>query len=416
MDTSTRRIFVGCSTDRRFVNPSCAMLASLDDKGQVPEAVVLVADFGLDDDDRRRLRRSAGALGKAMQFVAVPPDSPKILARPAFDFPQALLGRLILPSEISARGARLLLIDSDMIVNGSLRPLFDMDMGGHPLAAGHDPLWIDDPEYFNAGLMLLDLDVFNRRQLGAAAMYRLAAYPERPSMLDQDALNDVIGKDWARLDRSWNFFQIGIEPHFERPAYDAVHIIHFAGPKPWVFLEHPAAPLYHGYLTQAEEMAWRRAAVDALAVGKPALTSSVSPWSRLETPERDARGANAGWVADDLGFHTTFEFEPWWMVDLQAEHVIDALVILNREICAERFSNFRIESSRDGSSWINRLFKIDGQTVSADPHAPWRQDFSDPFLARYLRIRMIGTGVLHLRRVQVFGTALPGRKGPAAAA
>ncbi len=157
-------MFVGCATDRAFVDPTCAMLSSLDDNGGVPEASVLVAGFGLEAKDRLALQASAGGLGPTMRFVDIDPRSPKIVAMPTFSFPLPLLGRLILPREITDRHARLLLIDSDMIVNWSVRPLFNMDMQGRPLAAIWDPLAehivrdlgrIPDPNYFNAGCSCL---------------------------------------------------------------------------------------------------------------------------------------------------------------------------------------------------------------------------------------------------------------------
>jgi hypothetical protein len=38
---------------------------------------------------------------------------------------------------------------------------------------------------------------------------------------------------------------------------------------------------------------------------------------------------------------------------------------------------------------------------------PWRVAFAAPFSGRYVLIVQIGTGVMHLRRVQVFGSVLP---------
>lgn len=267
MPNATTGIYVGCATDRKFVDPTCAMLSSLDDNADLAGAVVLVADFGLDEHDRTLLRDSAGQLGSAMRFVPLDRASPKIVVLPAFDLPLPLLGRLVLPREIAEPNARLLLIDSDMVVNHSLRPLFEMDMLGRPLAAVQDPLMTIEyrhhrkpgPSYFNAGLMLLDVDRFNAQGVGEAAMRQLAAYERRPIYLDQCALNDVLAGNWLELDRQWNLFQTGYDPHMERPAYDAARIIHFAGPKPWEVDFHPATPVWNHHATRAQQKrtAWQ---------------------------------------------------------------------------------------------------------------------------------------------------------------
>jgi hypothetical protein len=39
-------------------------------------------------------------------------------------------------------------------------------------------------------------------------------------------------------------------------------------------------------------------------------------WSNGETPEPDAAGGNNGYINGDFGFHTGFERDPWWQVDL----------------------------------------------------------------------------------------------------
>ena len=301
--------FIGCATDRAFVEPTCAMLSSLDDNGAVPDAIVLVAGFGLEAKDRQVLRASSGRLGPAMRFVDVEPDSPKIVALPSFSFPLPLLGRLILPREITDRNARLLLIDSDMIVNWSVRPLFDMDMQGRPLAAIVDPLAEHkleelgrrpDPNYFNAGLLLLDLDLFNGRDIGAAAMRRLAAYPERPLWLDQDALNDVLRGDWLRLDRSWNFFHAGDPVHFTQEDYEAAPIIHFAGPKPWHFREHSAAPIYFRHAARAEQKGAWRLAVDRVPVDRDFIATAYEVLLGRELDNEEVIRDRGHWPATEV--------------------------------------------------------------------------------------------------------------------
>lgn len=227
--------FIGCATDSAYVDMTCAMLASLARYGDVGDATLLVADFSLRRDEQLMLRESAGPAGARMRFVPVPPGSEQIVALPPFAFPLPLLGRLILPRLIAAPAARLLLLDSDMIINATLRPLIDIDMGGRTLAAVGDRFVMKHyrrARYFNAGMMLLDIDRFNRDDLGGRAMRWLAEQTTRPDFLDQDALNIVTKDSWVDVDRRWNYFHADDPAHFTLADYQAAHIIHFAGRKP----------------------------------------------------------------------------------------------------------------------------------------------------------------------------------------
>ncbi len=249
LDRPSRR-FIGCSTDSMFTLPTCTMLSSLDDNGDIPDATVLVADFGLTDNDRWMIRRSAGWLGHALRFIPIERDDPRVIL-PNFDFPFPLCGRFVLPSEIDVPRARLVLLDSDMIINASLQPLFDKYMEGHVAAAVHDALAVREHwgrpanlNYLNAGLMMVDVDRFREEDLGTRAMQQLADYAERPRFLDQDAINDLLDGRWLRLDRTWNFYHAADPVDFTLGDYEACKIAHFCGAKPWEISHHPATPLW----------------------------------------------------------------------------------------------------------------------------------------------------------------------------
>jgi lipopolysaccharide biosynthesis glycosyltransferase len=149
--------------------------------------------------------------------------------------------------------ARLVVLDADMVVNSSLRPLFESNMRGFAVGAIRDPLSEPeliargrklDPSYLNSGLLLINVDEWNEQGLGDAAMRRLASYSEPPIWPDQDALNDVVGNDWLRLNRKWNLFYAGEPQQFTPEEYRAASIVHFAGAKPTHAWDHPAIALY----------------------------------------------------------------------------------------------------------------------------------------------------------------------------
>ncbi len=236
------------------------MLSSVDDSGDVSEATILIADFGLEQKDRDVLRASAGRLGSRMRFVSITRDSSKIVALPDFNFPLPMIGKLLIPGEVTSSRSRMITLDSDIIVNSSLRPLFDLDLQGHALAAVHNPLVESqlknmgrdlDPDFFNNGMLVIDTGAFNARKLCDKSLRWLATCKECPPWPDNDALCQVVGGDWLRLDRHWNLFYAGEDRQFTFEEYAAAPIVHFAGAKPSTSPHHPAFPLYKHQVDRA---------------------------------------------------------------------------------------------------------------------------------------------------------------------
>jgi hypothetical protein len=166
--------------------------------------------------------------------------------------------------------------------------------------------------------------------------------------------------------------------------------------------DHVGVALLH---QEAAARGWTFKSSDDLAFCKPALSSSVSRWSRYPDPERDACCANGEPILYDYAFHTDRELNPWWRVDLLDEHIVEEVAIVNRLTVPQRFRRFRIESSRDGSAWTTQFTQAEPCDVSSDLKRPHRVRLTDSSPVRYVRIVLLGADVLHLRRVQIFGRA-----------
>lgn len=244
-----RALYIGCACDRKFVEPTAAMLASVDINGEVPEATVIIAGFGLTGYDRAVLQ--AGAGNRDVRFVDAERDVREMVEVERFtlEYPVPVLGRLFVASHIEVAGARLVTIDSDMIVNASLRPLVDRDLDSEFFAAIHDPPRTNDRTYFNSGLMMFDVDTFKRYDIAGRCLRWLAEQEHHPSFPDQDALNWIVGRNYHRLARTWNYFCYN-DAGFTSEDYETCKVAHFAGPKPWNDGHHPGAALYNSYLAK----------------------------------------------------------------------------------------------------------------------------------------------------------------------
>jgi len=157
-----------------------------------------------------------------------------------------MIAHLVLPQDIE----RILWLDSDIVVNGSLTDFYSQDLSGAFAAAckdclGKDPLKrfprieLDSNKYFNAGVLLLNLHMLRQAiTLDTISNYfskykesikGLKAYP------DQDALNALFENKVRLCHNKYNvFFGALHQRDFSREMYKNIVIIHFIyAPKPW---------------------------------------------------------------------------------------------------------------------------------------------------------------------------------------
>lgn len=190
-------------------------------------------------------------------------------------YPEEAWYRIVLPDLLPQCG-RLLWLDSDTIVLAPIQPLWELDLRGRPLAAVPNALGprhadhlrrlgMHGParDYFNTGVMLLDLYEFRRRGLSR----RLREERVRQAVnrfADQDVFGPVLAGDFVALPLYWNVMA-GAYLHAHDAA--AIHgiavyrealrhprIVHFTQHKPWRF---PSSHPYRDhYLRFRREAGW----------------------------------------------------------------------------------------------------------------------------------------------------------------
>ena len=146
--------------------------------------------------------------------------------------------------------ARAIYLDSDILVQADLGELWHLDLGGQPIGAVPDVYQDDsalrqrfgfvpstDGQYFNAGILVIDLD--NARQTNdlATGLALLVDNDFDLPFLDQDALNVVFWNRWARINNAWN-----VQRYLDRseparrlwaPRMQPAIIHYITGDKPW---------------------------------------------------------------------------------------------------------------------------------------------------------------------------------------
>jgi predicted SAM-dependent methyltransferase len=143
-----------------------------------------------------------------------------------------------------------------------------------------------------------------------------------------------------------------------------------------------------------------------LALGKRATQSSVSPWSRQDTPEKDASRVVSGNFTGAYNNHTGLDDPAWWRVDLGRVYDIRKVQIYNRTdqqhiMC--RTNRFEIQISNDDSAWIAVFRKETAAPLSGSKYLPFVWAPPEAVQARFVRIQLMGKQYLHLDQVEIFG-------------
>jgi hypothetical protein len=129
-----------------------------------------------------------------------------------------------------------------------------------------------------------------------------------------------------------------------------------------------------------------------IALGKPASASSLV---RTSPP---ATGVTNGIIEPSFGVQTTFEDQPWVMVDLGKPHALGEVRVYNRgDGWADEGLPFVLEVSIDGVNWT----VIDRRAASFSQVIPWKAK-AHGARGRYVRLRCPHRGYIAIDEIKVF--------------
>ncbi len=160
----------------------------------------------------------------------------------------------VLAPRLLGESQRCLYLDGDVVVRHDPASLCEMDLRGCSLAAvrsrvapflaspGGVTAWFElglpsTAPYFNAGVLLLDLERWRDRDLLGEVVRFLQLHADTLKAADQEVLNALLVGDWLPVDRTWNYVTHVAESFLPEPELepDDPHVVHFAGrAKPWV--------------------------------------------------------------------------------------------------------------------------------------------------------------------------------------
>lgn len=163
----------------------------------------------------------------------------------------AIFARLLMP-EILQEFDKALYFDCDVIIQGDVAKLFDLDISSHVLAAAQDDCVPerDGYIYFNSGVLLMNLKKWREQNVSERAVKFVSK--NITNFTDQDALNDILRGDFLRISKKWNSNPV-------MGKIEGLNIMHFlGGEKPWWYgSKMNVVPKYFEILDTTPFRGWR---------------------------------------------------------------------------------------------------------------------------------------------------------------
>jgi lipopolysaccharide biosynthesis glycosyltransferase len=274
MTGATASVSILMCTNALFLQHTAVCLVSLLSNNPDFFFDIVIVRRVTEDLDEEKLRRSlADFSNHRLTFQKFAPPADLLLPLiPHAHYTIDTYTRLWLGEFFPETVDRVLYLDADIVVVGSIAPLWNTDLGGALMGAVDIPgsdqglrrlgMRIEDG-YFNAGVLLIDVEQWRATRAEISVIDYIRANPERVSY-DQDALNACFRSRTKQLDYKWNvirpFYREPLVLPLERAEIEAIRrdaqIIHFnGGSKPWsYFCDHPRRAEYDRYLRMTE---WR---------------------------------------------------------------------------------------------------------------------------------------------------------------
>ena len=267
-------MYLVVSINAGYVPPLCVMLRSLLDVQPGCPVTLYIIHSQLTDDDLNLVRTTVP--DEELTVVPVPVSADFLDDAPVlFHFPKEMYYRIfsaqLLPPDVD----RALYLDPDMVINRPLWSLYETEMGNSFFAAArainpitqveykHRLEMPEDSEYFNSGVLLMNLEALRRYQDPEVVLRFIQENRDKLILPDQDVLNALYHNRTILLDpliynydaRYYGTIKVGTLGKVDLEwIRENTAIIHYCGKnKPWqdnyrsemgVFYEEAARRLY----------------------------------------------------------------------------------------------------------------------------------------------------------------------------
>ncbi|MEG3841286.1 glycosyltransferase [Microcoleus sp. herbarium14] len=212
------------ASDRNHILGLAALLKSVDlnvSKSAEMEVKISIVSVGIDPQQKERLQNCCKYQIEWQEFQS---NYDELLSL----FGSKLSYVRLEPGKYTKATERLIWLDTDTIVLGSLETLWNLDFETMPVAAvanvwGNPNNSRDRNPYFNAGVLVYNIKLWEQEQISEKLLQN--AHSNIWGDHDQGALNSVLARRWKQLEQIWNNHNTDDM---------STKVMHFMSkPKPW---------------------------------------------------------------------------------------------------------------------------------------------------------------------------------------
>ena len=260
--------YIVYASDDKFAEILGVSLVSLFKNSQdMEDIIVFVLDSGIKDENKNRIESISKDYHRS-DIVWIPAqDISKVLAMEVKVDRGSLsqYARLFVSSDLPSDLDRVLYLDCDIVINKSIKELWNLDMRNKTIAALNDAF---SPQYraniglqkndimFNSGVMLIDLNRWKSQRVEERLLKFIESKNGKIQQGDQGALNAVLSQDTYCFEPRFNSVTIYYDFNYDemmiyrkpaegfyskeeiRRAADEPTIIHFTtsflSKRPWI--------------------------------------------------------------------------------------------------------------------------------------------------------------------------------------
>ena len=276
MDNKINIVF---ASDDNYAQHTAVAMASVLVNTKVPQKIQFyLIDDEIQQKNKEKVTKTVQNLGGNIEFIKIK-NSKLEDCYVSGELSRASYFRLDIANILGESIEKIIYLDCDLLVYDDIEKMWQLDMGGKPVAATCDlgimasarvrkqknkfiGLPFDAP-YFNAGVLMMDLKKWRDGNY-AEAIIALATQNKYPNH-DQDALNKFFMNNWQEIPLRWDvippvfnlFLKIVTKPDLRKKAIEAKlnpAIFHYAGGyKPWEYEIHNGFnEKYYEYLKLTE--------------------------------------------------------------------------------------------------------------------------------------------------------------------
>jgi lipopolysaccharide biosynthesis glycosyltransferase len=269
-----------CTADDNYSIPLATLLCSvLKNLGSERKLSVFVIDGGIRKANKIKIAKSVNSNKVELTWLK-PPENSLRGVQTLHYYTKANHHRFFIP-ELLPQCRKTIYLDSDLIVVKDLGELWDMDIEDYyalaaqdmypdPLSHGYrnllDLTELENNKFFNAGVMVINLDKWRAENIGHKVIEYISQY-NLPG--NQVALNMLLKGRWKEIDPRWNRtagiyeFTSWTESRFSEEEFTNLitnpYIIHFtSADKPWNSIDRCSEQtLFYQYLDMTVWSGWR---------------------------------------------------------------------------------------------------------------------------------------------------------------